>query len=76
MDLILKHTISATVKYKFKGMIVVPKWYITMDIGFTCEQYWNKYGNRSSIFAQCVQKSVCQGLNMDALSDSSTEMVD
>lgn len=76
MDLILKHITNATMKYKFKGMVVVPKGFITMDIVFTCEQYWNKYGNRSSIFAQCMQKSVCQALNMDTLSVSSTEMVD
>lgn len=72
----LKHIISATLKYKFKGMVGVPKRFIAMDIVFTCEQYWNKYGNRSSIFAQCAQKSVCQGLNRDAVSVSATEMVD
>lgn len=77
MDLILKqHIINVTVKYKFKGMVVIPKQVITMDIIFTCEQYWNKYRSRCPIFDQYVQKSACQGFNMDTLPISSTKMVD
>ena len=63
--LILKHINNATVKYKLKDIAVVPKRLITMDIVFTCEQYWNIYENRSSIFAQCVLKLVFQVLKRD-----------
>lgn len=61
-----QHIINLTGKYKFKVMVAVPNKFITMDIVFTCEQYWNRYRNRCPIFDQYVQKSACQGLNMDA----------
>lgn len=66
----MKHIISAVVKYKFKGKAIHYNGsciYLLTDLEQT---------QRSSIFAQCVQKSVSQWLNMDAMSVFSTETVD
>lgn len=47
-----------------------------MGIVFTYEKYWKKYENTSSIYAQCGQKLVCQGLNKYVQSVSSFEMTE